>query len=82
MGTAQFIGAQIGARIAMKTGSQFIKPLLVTVFALCGQSNFCPIRPIRCVKCQAFNVSRMMPPPISKTPSQLTTESFSPRKAR
>jgi len=31
MGIAQFTGAQIGARLAMKTGSHLIKPLLVIV---------------------------------------------------
>ncbi len=31
MGVAQFIGAQIGASLAMKVGSRIIKPLLIVV---------------------------------------------------
>ncbi|MEJ5083030.1 MULTISPECIES: TSUP family transporter [unclassified Ochrobactrum] len=48
MGIAQFIGAQIGASLAMKVGSRIIKPLLIVVsLALAMRLLMEPSNPIR-----------------------------------
>lgn len=48
MGIAQFIGAQAGARVAMKIGSQLIKPLLVIIcLALAIKLLWDPQNPLR-----------------------------------
>ncbi|MGU3400715.1 TSUP family transporter [Brucellaceae bacterium D45D] len=48
MGVAQFIGAQIGASLAMKIGSRIIKPLLIIVsLALAVRLLMEPANPIR-----------------------------------
>jgi uncharacterized membrane protein YfcA len=48
MGIAQFIGAQIGASLAMKIGSRIIKPLLIVVsLALAVRLLMEPSNPIR-----------------------------------
>lgn len=48
MGAAQFVGAQIGARVAMKGGARIIKPLLVLVcLALAAKLVSDPGHPLR-----------------------------------
>lgn len=48
MGIAQFLGAQIGANVAMKVGSRIIKPLLVVAsIALAVRLLIDPTNPIR-----------------------------------
>jgi len=48
MGVAQFIGAQIGASLAMKVGSRMIKPLLIMVsLALAVRLLMDPTNPLR-----------------------------------
>jgi uncharacterized protein len=48
MGVAQFAGAQLGSRLAMKNGSRIIKPLLViTCIALAVKLIADPLNPVR-----------------------------------
>jgi uncharacterized membrane protein YfcA len=48
MGLAQFAGAQIGSRLAMKNGAKLIRPLLVIVcFALAAKLLSDPANPVR-----------------------------------
>jgi uncharacterized membrane protein YfcA len=48
MGVAQFAGAQVGSRLAMKNGSRIIKPLLViTCVALAIKLISDPLNPVR-----------------------------------
>ncbi|WP_422370939.1 TSUP family transporter [Hoeflea sp.] len=48
MGAAQFAGAQVGSRLAMKNGAKIIKPLLViTCVALAGKLVTDPANPVR-----------------------------------
>jgi uncharacterized membrane protein YfcA len=48
MGAAQFAGAQVGSRLAMKNGARIIKPLLViTCVALAAKLISDPVNPVR-----------------------------------
>ena len=48
MGVAQFAGAQVGSRLAMKSGAKIIKPLLViTCVALAAKLIADPANPVR-----------------------------------
>jgi uncharacterized membrane protein YfcA len=48
MGAGQFIGAQIGSRLAMKNGAKIIKPLLViSCLALATKLVADPNHPLR-----------------------------------
>ena len=48
MGLAQFAGAQVGSRLAMKNGARIIKPLLViTCVALAAKLIADPANPVR-----------------------------------
>ena len=48
MGVAQFLGARVGANLAMKNGAKLIKPLLVIVcLALAVRLLIDPAHPVR-----------------------------------